>query len=135
MIGGTSGSDTKLCQPCSSQSKSTQTRSVSEGSRKIVAPLEPCCLRFAAPASVKTAMNWSKSSTCVVASSISVSFRRRVLGLRGRCGPSAGEGQRPDLALLRIDRSQALDDLETAAARLGDVHVHAHVVLAGHDGR
>ena len=32
MIGGTSGSATKLCQPCSSQSKITQTRSSSAGS-------------------------------------------------------------------------------------------------------
>jgi hypothetical protein len=36
---------------------------------------------------------------------------------------------------LRIDGAEALDDRETATARLGDVHVHAHVVLAGHDGR
>ena len=39
MIGGTSGSATKLCQPCSSQSKITQTRSSSEGSRKIARAL------------------------------------------------------------------------------------------------
>jgi hypothetical protein len=31
-------------------------------------------LRFSAPTSEKTAMNWSKSSTVVVASSISISF-------------------------------------------------------------
>src|SRR5205823_10799661 len=49
MIGGTSGSETKLCQPSASQSKSTQTRSASLGSRKTVAPLDPCCLRFSAP--------------------------------------------------------------------------------------
>ena len=63
MIGGTSGSDTKLCQPCSSQSKITQTRSSSAGSRKTSAPLDPCSLRFSAPAFEKTAMNLSKSKT------------------------------------------------------------------------
>ena len=47
---------------------------------------------------------------------------------------SGGEGRRADRALLRIDGAEALDDLEMAVARLGDVHVHAHVVLAGHDG-
>ena len=34
--------------------------------------------------------------------------------------------------LLGIDNSEVLDDLELAVARLGDVHVHAHVMLAGH---
>src|SRR5207244_11496661 len=48
-IGGTEGSETKLCQPSASQSKSTQTRSSSLGSRNTVEPLEPCCLRFSAP--------------------------------------------------------------------------------------
>ena len=57
MIGGTSGSDTKLCQPCSSQSKITHTRSSSEGSRKTSAPFEPWSLRFSAPVVEKICMN------------------------------------------------------------------------------
>src|SRR2546421_1754602 len=71
MIGGTSGSETKLCQPSASQSNSTQTRSTSFGSRKTVAPLEPCCLCFSAPFVEKMLRNRSKSSTCVVARIIS----------------------------------------------------------------
>ena len=39
-------------------------------------------------------------------------------------------------ALLGIDVPEALHDLEPSAPRLGDVHVHPHVVLAGsHLGR
>src|SRR5438309_6771607 len=67
MIGGTSGSDTKLAQPFSSQSKSAQTRFSSLGSRKTVQPLEPCCLRLSAPLVEKIFRNWSKLSTVVVA--------------------------------------------------------------------
>src|SRR3954470_4818979 len=48
---------------------------------------------------------------------------------------SAGDGRRLDEALLRVDRPELLDDLEPAVARPRDVHVHAQVVLAGHDGR
>jgi hypothetical protein len=33
--------------------------------------------------------------------------------------------------LVRVDGPQVLDDLETAVHRLGDVHIHADVVLAG----
>src|SRR3954467_8883590 len=72
MIGGTSGSETKLCQPAASQSKRTQTRSSSLGSRKTVAPSDPCCFRFSAPVVEKTFKNWSKSSTVVVARNIPV---------------------------------------------------------------
>ena len=43
-IGGTSGSETKLCQPSASQSKSTQTRSSSFGSRKTCRTLGPVLL-------------------------------------------------------------------------------------------
>ena len=35
-------------------------------------------------------------------------------------------------ALLWIDRPQALDNLEVTVARLGNVHVHANVMLTGH---
>src|SRR5437867_877719 len=117
MIGGTSGSETKLCQPCSSQSKITQTRSSSEGSRKTVAPFEPCCLRFSAPCVEKMSRKRSMSSTCVVARSISFSLR---------CSwwtASAGEGCGVYQALLRVDHPEVLDDLESAASRLRDVHV------------
>src|SRR4051812_2799810 len=65
MIGGTSGSDTKFCQPCSSQSKTTHTRSASEGSRKMSAPWDPCSWRFSAPLVEKISRKWSKSSICV----------------------------------------------------------------------
>src|SRR6476646_3257246 len=74
MIGGTSGSETKLCQPSASQSKSTQTRSASLGSRKTCAPFDPCCLRFSAPFVEKIFKKRSKSSTCVVARIISLPF-------------------------------------------------------------
>src|SRR4051794_32418272 len=67
MIGGTSGSETKLCQPSASQSNRTQTRSSSLGSRNTCAPLEPCCLRFSAPFVEKILSKRSKSSTVVVA--------------------------------------------------------------------
>src|SRR5258708_34053217 len=76
MMGGTSGSEAKLCQPFSSQSKTTQTRSSSVGSRKTVQPLEPCCLRFSAPLVVKTFKKRSKSSTFVVARIISLLLSR-----------------------------------------------------------
>ena len=38
-------------------------------------------------------------------------------------------------ALLRIDDPQALDDLQITVARLGDVHVHSNMMLAGHHFR
>src|SRR5579864_448937 len=72
MIGGTSGSEAKLFQPSRSQSKITQARSVSFGSRNTTAPFEPCCLRFSAPLVEKTLVKRSKSSTVVVARSIPV---------------------------------------------------------------
>src|SRR3954451_20144785 len=74
MIGGTSGSEMKLCQPSGFQSKITQTRSSWFGSRKTVAPLEPCSLRFSAPFVEKTSRKRSTSSTVVVASSMCSSF-------------------------------------------------------------
>src|SRR3954470_4414739 len=134
MIAGTSGSDTKLCQPCSSQSKTTQTRSSSEGSRKMSALFEPCSLRLSAPVVEKISRKRSKSSTCVVASSIFISIRGGVCRCVRRCGgpPSGGEDRHVDEAFLRIHRPEVLDDLEPAAACLADVHAHAHVVLAGH---
>src|SRR6266700_1008334 len=70
MIGGTSGSEAKLCQPSRSQSKITQTRSCSLGSRNTSEPFEPCCLRFSAPLVEKILVKQSKSSTVVVARSI-----------------------------------------------------------------
>src|SRR3954449_8049627 len=70
MIGGTSGSEAKRCQPSASQSKITQTRSASLGSRKTTAPWDPCCLRLSAPFVEKMDVKRSKSSTCVVARSI-----------------------------------------------------------------
>src|SRR5207247_9724606 len=49
-----------LCQPSSSQSKTTQTRSSSLGSRKTCAPLDPCCFRFSAPLVEKVFQKRSK---------------------------------------------------------------------------
>src|SRR5690349_17216042 len=129
MIGGTSGSETKLCQPCSSQSKTTQTRSSSEGSRKMTAPLDPCCRRFSAPLVEKISRKRSKFSTCVVASTISISFR--VVWVSSGRDDRCGRHER----LLRVDLPEAGHDVEAAASRLGDVHVHAHVVLAARHGR
>src|ERR1035441_10702479 len=72
MIGGTSGSETKLFQPSRSQSKITHTRSSWLGSRYTSAPFEPCCLRCSAPVVENTLVKRSKSSTVVVARSILV---------------------------------------------------------------
>ena len=69
---GDLGSERKLCQPSTSQSKSTQTRSSSLGSRKTVEPLDPCCFRFSAPLVEKIFSKRSKSSTVVVARIISL---------------------------------------------------------------
>src|SRR3954447_6975594 len=97
MIAGTSGSDTKLCQPSSSQSKITQTRSCSDGSRKMRAPLDPCCLRFSAPLVEKISWNWSKFSTCVVARSICGFLSRVLNGERRHDLPAAPARLRPEL--------------------------------------
>src|SRR5215217_6296233 len=70
MIPGTSGSDAKFLKPSASQSKRTQTRSSSLGSRKTVEPLDPYCVRFSALVVEKMLRKRSKSSTVVVASSI-----------------------------------------------------------------
>src|SRR4051794_13687381 len=98
MIGGTSGSETKLCQPSASQSNSTHTRSASLGSRKTVAPFEPCSLRFSAPLVEKMSRKRSKSSTCVVArimpsslSPLGISGRRRCAA-SVRAAPPQGNG-------------------------------------------
>jgi hypothetical protein len=66
----TSGSEVKLCQPASSQSKIAQTRSLSFGSRKTCAPLQPCCFRFSAPFVEKVFQKRSKSSIFAVARTI-----------------------------------------------------------------
>src|SRR3954451_5766798 len=68
-IAGTSGSETKFFQPAASQSKSTQTLFSSDGSRKTVEPLEPCCCRFSAPLVEKISRKRSTSTTFVVARS------------------------------------------------------------------
>src|SRR5258707_4424278 len=73
--------------------------------------------------------NRSRSSTCVVARSMPFSFRGVSLGWWTR--GSAGESRCSDQALLRIDRAEALDDLEPAASGLRDVHLEAQMVLPG----
>src|SRR5438552_11984067 len=57
----------KFCQPSASQSKSTQTRPSSLGSRKTCEPLDPCCFRFSRLVVEKTFIQRSKSSTFDVA--------------------------------------------------------------------
>src|SRR3954463_6885568 len=84
-MGGTAGSETKFCQPDASQSKSTQIRSFSLGSRNTVEPLEPCCFRFSAPLVEKVFRKRSKSSTFAVAKIISL----LLFGKFGR-GPARG---------------------------------------------
>src|SRR4051812_15153329 len=91
-IGGTSGSETKFCQPSASQSNSTHTRSSSLGSRKTCEPLDPCCSRFAAPLVEKILTNWSKSSTFVVARIILSSVRGSVS--RGRATKATIQSER-----------------------------------------
>src|SRR6266571_5798901 len=63
----------KFCQPSASQSKSTQTRPSSLGSRKVCEPLDPCCFRFSRLVVVKTLHQRLKSSTFDVARNNSLS--------------------------------------------------------------
>src|SRR5690349_2415129 len=111
------------------------------GSRKTAAPFDPCCLRLSAPLVEKTFKNWSKSSTLVVASIMlvllvasCVAFAR--LGFR-LCDRRSADGAHParlearNGGFLRIDHAEILDDLELPVAGLGDVHVHANMMLAG----
>src|SRR6476660_8433445 len=69
-MAGTSGSEVKLFQPASSQSKIAQTRSLSFGSRKTCAPLQPCCFRFSAPLVENVFQKRSKSPIFAVAKTI-----------------------------------------------------------------
>src|SRR5215207_4165183 len=66
-----SGSDNKFLKPSSSQSKTTQTRRSSFGSRKTCEPLLPCCFRFSAPFVENAFQKRSKSSIFDVARTIS----------------------------------------------------------------
>ena len=47
----------------------------------------------------------------------------------------SGDGRGADGTLLRVDRTEVVDDLEAAGARLGDVHVQPEVVLTRHHRR
>ena len=128
-IAGTSGSDTKLCQPSASQSKMTQTRSSSDGSRKTSALLEPCSLRFSA-----TFRGEDLQEAIHV---LDLRGREQHHDLRsfGGCRSVRRKDLRVHEAFLRIHRPEVLDDFEPAAAGLADVHAHPHVVLPGHHGR
>src|SRR4051794_6136928 len=66
MIGGTAGSEANAPKPSASQSKITQTRSSWLGSRKTIAPLDPCSCRFSAPLVEKVSLKRSRSSTVVL---------------------------------------------------------------------
>src|SRR6476646_9104500 len=78
-MAGTSGSEVKLCQPASSQSKIAQTRSLSFGSRKTCDPLQPCCFRFSAPLVEKVFQKRSKSPIFAVARTMSPPLSERVV--------------------------------------------------------
>ena len=91
------GSETKFFQPSSSQSKSTQTRPSSLGSRKVCEPLDPCCFRFSRLVVEKTPHQRSKSSTFDVARNISRPF----------CGKCAVALLRPSAAVSRTPSLRA----------------------------
>src|SRR4029453_9860734 len=110
-----SGSDNKSLKPSSSQSKTTQTRRSSFGSRKTCEPLLPCCFRFSAPFVENAFQKRSKSSIFDVARTISppsldVSWRYcdithavsgeggriRYPGCRAKDRRVEGEGSDPD---------------------------------------
>src|SRR5712692_11458951 len=79
----------KFCQPSASQSKSTQTRPFSLGSRKTCEPFDPCCFRFSRLVVENTLHQRSKSSTFVVPRNNSLLLS--VLGAAARrrwCGES-----------------------------------------------
>src|SRR5215207_272841 len=67
-----SGSASNSRKPSSSQSKITQTRWSSLGSRKTCEPLLPCCFRFSAPRVENALQKRSKSSILVVVKIISI---------------------------------------------------------------
>src|SRR2546422_1252050 len=84
----------KFCQPSASQSKSTQTRPSSLGSRKTCEPLDPCCFRFSRLVVEKIFIQRSKSSTFDVARNISLLLcgprhRRPMPMVRRVYGPDA----------------------------------------------
>src|SRR5919201_3797895 len=102
----------------------------------MVEPFDPCCLRFSSLVVEKISMKRSKSSTCVVASSISSLLFPELSLVSALFVPrSGGEDRGADEAFLWIDRAEVLDDLEAATASLCDVHVQPQVVLAGHHRR
>src|SRR6266508_47357 len=73
----------KFCQPYASQSKTTETRPSSLGSRKTCEPLDPCCLRFSRLVVEKTLHQRSKSSTFDVAIAYRACFPLRESESRG----------------------------------------------------
>src|SRR6476620_5392839 len=91
-MGGTSGSDTKLAQPASSQSNRAQTRFSSVGSRNTVEPLEPWSARFSAPLVPNTSRKRSTSSTSVVARIMTSPLGRITVDLSVRRSGSIGVG-------------------------------------------
>src|ERR1700730_16691844 len=74
-IGGTSGAETNVAHPSSSQSNSAQTRFSSVGSRNTVEPFEPWRARLSAPFVPNTSRNRSTFSTVVVARIMTAPFR------------------------------------------------------------
>src|SRR6478735_5021213 len=139
MIGSTSGSDTKLAQPASSQSKSTQTRFVSLGSRNTVAPWDPWWARLSAPFVLNTSRNRSTSSTCVVARIMSLPFagiRVDLVAPTGRSAWGSLSGSTPRLASVDLPIFDDLVRDGPAGGRgtAGDADLRVdvlHVVLGG----
>src|SRR5690242_8957000 len=106
----------KFCQPSSSQSKSTQTRPSSFGSRKACDPLHPCCFRFSRLVVEKTPHERSKSSTFVVPRNTALLLcrkeptarpalrRRRLCGAESKARVDLLVAPRPHLVLdLRLE--------------------------------
>src|SRR6266581_1572359 len=108
-----------FCQPSASQSKSTQTRPSSLGSRKTCEPLDPCCFRFSRLVVEKIFIQRSKSSTLLVARNNSLLLV--ALGAAARCR-LCGECMAPTRGAASGERP-----IRCAVFRRGYEHAGGHV--------
>src|SRR5919108_2535394 len=116
-MAGTSGSETKFCQPAASQSKSTQTRPSSLGSRKTCERLEPCCFRFSRLVVENTLHQRSKSSTFEVArNNLSSSPFLGAAARRRWCGESKPWPPHPVSGDRSVRRCRSAADAHSALA-------------------
>src|SRR3954451_8113974 len=137
-MAGTSGSETKLCHPASSQSNNTQTLSSSLGSRNTVEPLEPCSLRLSATLGEKICRKRSTSSTFVVAriirSSSGFSAASPDADVESTLRPGGSRRNRPVTRSSRAGPAHRSRDLPHALVR-SLLHVeaehHAALVVLG----